>query len=64
MKKTVTYGSAGVNIDEGDRLVSLIRPIVGTTHRREVLGGIGGFAGVITSYSIHYTKLYELDSIK
>src|SRR3990172_6386924 len=26
-------------------MVSLIRPIVGTTRRREVLGGIGGFAG-------------------
>jgi phosphoribosylformylglycinamidine cyclo-ligase len=34
-----------VNIDEGERMVSLIRPIVGTTRRREVLGGIGGFAG-------------------
>ena len=45
MQKTVTYASAGVDIDEGDRMVSLIRPIVGTTHRREVLGGIGGFAG-------------------
>jgi len=45
VKKTITYGNAGVNIDEGDRLVSLIRPIVGTTHRREVLGDIGGFAG-------------------
>ncbi len=45
MDKTVTYASAGVNIDEGDRLVRLIRPIVRTTHRTEVLGGIGGFAG-------------------
>jgi len=45
VKKTVTYASAGVDIDEGDLMVSLIRPIVGTTHRREVLGGIGGFAG-------------------
>ena len=45
MQKTVTYASAGVDIDEGDRMVSLIRPIVGTTRRREVLGGIGGFAG-------------------
>jgi phosphoribosylformylglycinamidine cyclo-ligase len=45
MRKTVTYASAGVDIDEGERLVSLIRPIVRTTYRREVLGGIGGFAG-------------------
>ncbi|HEU5360143.1 MAG TPA: phosphoribosylformylglycinamidine cyclo-ligase [Candidatus Deferrimicrobiaceae bacterium] len=45
MKKTVTYASAGVDIDEGERMVSLIRPIAATTRRREVLGGIGGFAG-------------------
>lgn len=45
MKKPVTYASAGVNIDEGDRMVSLIRPIVESTRRKEVLGGIGAFAG-------------------
>jgi phosphoribosylformylglycinamidine cyclo-ligase len=45
LKKTVTYKDAGVDIDEGDRLVSLIRPIVRTTNRKEVMGGIGGFAG-------------------
>src|SRR3989304_5338126 len=45
VKKTVTYASAGVNIDEGERMVSLIRPIVGTTRRREVLGGLGGVGG-------------------
>ncbi|MGE5248363.1 MAG: phosphoribosylformylglycinamidine cyclo-ligase, partial [Verrucomicrobiota bacterium] len=37
----VTYRDAGVDIDEGDRLVSLIRPMVRTTRRSEVLGGIG-----------------------
>ncbi len=45
MKRAVTYASAGVDIDEGDRMVSLIRPLVRTTHRREVLGEIGSFAG-------------------
>lgn len=45
MKKTFTYKDAGVDIDEGERLVSLIRPAVRTTNRKEVLGGIGGFAG-------------------
>jgi len=34
-----------VDIDEGDRLVSLIRPMVRTTRRKEVLGEIGSFAG-------------------
>ncbi len=45
MKKTCTYKDAGVDIDEGERLVSLIKPAVRTTNRKEVLGGIGGFAG-------------------
>jgi phosphoribosylformylglycinamidine cyclo-ligase len=43
--KSLTYADAGVSIDEGDRMVSLIRPIVRTTRRKEVLGGIGDFAG-------------------
>ncbi len=43
--KTVTYADAGVDIGEGDRMVALIRPLVRTTHRREVLGEIGSFAG-------------------
>jgi phosphoribosylformylglycinamidine cyclo-ligase len=45
LKKPVTYRDAGVDIDEGDLLVSRIRPMVRTTHRKEVLGEIGSFAG-------------------
>ena len=45
MKKPVTYRSAGVDIDEGDRLVRRIKPMVRATHRKEVLGEIGSFAG-------------------
>jgi phosphoribosylformylglycinamidine cyclo-ligase len=45
LKKPVTYRDAGVDIDEGDRLVSMIRRMVRTTHRKEVLGDIGSFAG-------------------
>jgi phosphoribosylformylglycinamidine cyclo-ligase len=45
MKKPVTYASAGVDIDEGERMVSLIKPMVATTDRPGVLGGIGSFAG-------------------
>jgi len=45
VEKPVTYRDAGVDIDEGDRLVSLIRPMVRATHRKEVLGEIGSFAG-------------------
>jgi phosphoribosylformylglycinamidine cyclo-ligase len=43
---TVTYRDAGVDIDEGDRLVELIKPIAKPTLRPEVLAGIGGFGGL------------------
>ncbi|MBF8258320.1 MAG: purM [Actinobacteria bacterium] len=54
VKKTVTYAAAGVNIDEGERMVSLIRPMVRSTHRKEVLGDIGSFAGFFRLPSRRY----------
>jgi phosphoribosylformylglycinamidine cyclo-ligase len=41
-----TYRDAGVDIDEGDRLVDLIKPLARPTMRPEVLAGIGGFGGL------------------
>jgi phosphoribosylformylglycinamidine cyclo-ligase len=41
-----TYRDAGVDIDEGDRLVELIAPMAKATARPEVLGDIGGFGGL------------------
>jgi phosphoribosylformylglycinamidine cyclo-ligase len=41
-----TYRDAGVDIDEGDRLVDLIKPLASATMRPEVLAGIGGFGGL------------------
>jgi phosphoribosylformylglycinamidine cyclo-ligase len=41
-----TYREAGVDIDEGDRLVELIKPHARPTLRPEVLAGIGGFGGL------------------
>jgi phosphoribosylformylglycinamidine cyclo-ligase len=42
----LTYRDAGVDIDEGDRLVELIKPHARPTMRPEVLAGIGGFGGL------------------
>jgi phosphoribosylformylglycinamidine cyclo-ligase len=42
----LTYKDAGVDIDEGDRLVELIKPFARPTLRPEVLAGIGGFGGL------------------
>jgi phosphoribosylformylglycinamidine cyclo-ligase len=43
---SLTYRDAGVDIDEGDRLVELIKPHARPTMRPEVLAGIGGFGGL------------------
>ncbi|MDC0529274.1 phosphoribosylformylglycinamidine cyclo-ligase [Gammaproteobacteria bacterium] len=40
------YKSAGVDIDAGNNLVDLIKKDVASTHTPNVLGGIGGFAGM------------------
>ena len=41
-----TYAAAGVNIEEGDRAVELITPHAKRATRPEVMGGLGGFAGL------------------
>ena len=40
------YAAAGVDTSAGDRAVELIREHVARTARPEVIGGIGGFAGL------------------
>ncbi|EFV11752.1 phosphoribosylformylglycinamidine cyclo-ligase [Segniliparus rugosus ATCC BAA-974] len=41
-----SYASAGVDIEAGERAVSLFAPFAGKATRPEVLGGLGGFAGL------------------
>ncbi|HKS46237.1 MAG TPA: phosphoribosylformylglycinamidine cyclo-ligase [Amycolatopsis sp.] len=41
-----TYAAAGVDIDAGEQAVELLRPHAERTSRPEVLGGVGGFAGL------------------
>lgn len=43
--KGLSYADAGVNIDEGDRLVDAIKPLVKSTRRAGADGSIGGFGG-------------------
>src|SRR5262245_45244751 len=42
----ITYKDAGVDIDAGDLLVEKIKPFASRTRRPEVIGGLGGFAGL------------------
>ena len=41
-----SYASAGVDIEAGDRAVELFAPLAKRATRPEVVGGLGGFAGL------------------
>jgi phosphoribosylformylglycinamidine cyclo-ligase len=45
-KNKFTYKKAGVDIDEGDRFVDLISPLVRKTFRKEVMADIGSFGAL------------------
>ncbi|GAA1675677.1 phosphoribosylformylglycinamidine cyclo-ligase [Fodinicola feengrottensis] len=51
-----TYAQAGVDIDAGDRAVELMRSAVRRTHRPEVVGDLGGFAGLFAFDTSRYRK--------
>lgn len=52
----VTYRSAGVDIEAGDRAVELMKKWVTKAQRPESLGGLGGFAGLFDASAL---KRYE-----
>jgi len=52
----LTYQAAGVDIDAGDRAVKLIGPLVASTRRPEVIGGIGGFGGLFALAADRYRQ--------
>jgi phosphoribosylformylglycinamidine cyclo-ligase len=45
-RRPLTYAAAGVDIDAGDALVERIKPLAAATRTADVLGDIGGFAGL------------------
>ena len=47
-----TYEAAGVSIDAGDKAVELMKVWVEKARRPEVLGGIGGFAGLFDATAL------------
>ncbi|QTE31232.1 phosphoribosylformylglycinamidine cyclo-ligase [Pengzhenrongella sicca] len=52
----ITYADAGVDTDAGDRAVELMKAAVARTHGPQVLGGVGGFAGL---FDVSALKAYD-----
>ncbi len=51
-----TYKDSGVDIDAGDRAVELMKASVARASRSEVMGGIGGFAGLFDASALKSMK--------
>ncbi|MGY1795696.1 phosphoribosylformylglycinamidine cyclo-ligase [Geodermatophilus sp. SYSU D00525] len=51
-----TYAASGVDIDAGERAVDLMRTAVERTRRPEVVGGLGGFAGLFALDTTRYRR--------
>ena len=50
--KTNSYAASGVNINEGNRAVELMKAAVKSTHGPEVLAGIGAFGGMFDASAL------------
>ena len=48
----ITYAAAGVDVEAGDRAVELMKADVRRATRPEVLGGLGGFAGMFDASAL------------
>ncbi|OZV80124.1 phosphoribosylformylglycinamidine cyclo-ligase [Micromonospora echinospora] len=55
-KRSASYAEAGVSIEAGDRAVELLKSKVRQTRRPEVLGDLGGFAGLFRLDTKKYTN--------
>jgi phosphoribosylformylglycinamidine cyclo-ligase len=51
-----TYKDSGVDIDAGDRAVELMKASIAKASRPEVMGGIGGFAGLFDASALKKMK--------
>jgi phosphoribosylformylglycinamidine cyclo-ligase len=51
-RQPVTYAGAGVDVEAGDRAVELMKSWVARTRRPEVVGGLGGFAGLFDASAL------------
>ncbi len=56
MSNRISYRDAGVDIEKANSFVELIKPIVKSTARKEVMGSIGGFGGLFNLDTTRFNK--------
>ena len=52
MSEAITYAAAGVDVEAGDKAVELMKASVARATRSEVVGGLGGFAGLFDASTL------------
>src|SRR6058998_289574 len=61
--KQKAYARAGVNIDLGNRVKATLPQLLAATHRREVLGKVGGFGGLFALDAKRYKQPVLVSSV-
>ena len=56
MSTEFTYAASGVDIDAGERALTLMRAAVERTNRPEVVGGLGGFSRMLSLDTAKYRR--------
>jgi len=57
VSKPLSYAAAGVDLEAGDRAVELMKASIAFARREEMVGGIGGFAGLFDASALkNYRK--------
>ena len=61
--KQKAYAAAGVDIDLGNKVKSTLPQLLASTHRREVLGKVGGFGGLFALDTRKYRQPVLVSSV-
>jgi phosphoribosylformylglycinamidine cyclo-ligase len=61
--KQKAYAAAGVDIDLGNKVKSTLPKLLASTHRREVLGKVGGFGGLFALDTKKYKQPILVSSV-
>ncbi|HTG44836.1 MAG TPA: phosphoribosylformylglycinamidine cyclo-ligase, partial [Verrucomicrobiae bacterium] len=57
------YAKAGVDIDLGNKVKATLPELLASTHRREVLGKVGGFGGLFALDTRKYQEPVLVSSV-